>query len=150
MTQARAVFRFNLVGELLVGFEQFAENSFRNHVKQGVFQCADRETYPLPVQQAKLAEVATFGEPVVQRAVAAENLHGTTAYHIPGNRFLTELDNLRSGLEVAHVDRSRDPVQTFVGQLAERRETPQEFQNLELLVLHAYPPSLRVVRKPVP
>ena len=89
------------------------------------------------MQHAELAEVAPFGQAVVERAVAPIDLHHATAHDVPEQRLLTELDDACAGLAVAHIDGAPDAQEGIFIQILERRVLPQEPDDVMLFVVHS-------------
>ena len=139
LPQPGAVLDLDLVGKQFMRFEQFGEDRLGDQVKQGVFGSTRRETHTLAMQQAELAEISAFGDPVVERAVAPEDLDHTAAHDMPELRILAELHDRAAALEITHIHRLGQALQRGPVELAERLVTGQESQNLELFILHRHP-----------
>jgi len=144
LAQPGAVLDLDHVGEALVAVEQLGEEFARDQVEQRVFQRGDREAHPPAAQQAEFAEVAARRQAVVQRAVAAEDLHRAAAHHVPELGGLAEFDDLLAGLVVAHIDRRRHALQGVLRQGVERRVGAEEVEDLELFDLHGMGPWMSV------
>src|SRR5690606_27492951 len=135
-TQPTRALGIDELGKLIKVVTQLMKQLRRDEIDQGVFQRLSRKTHPVAPAQAGLTENVAFTKSVEQLTITPVDFHRAAADVVQIGDLLTQLQNRRARLKVAHLHLPGGFIQRLFRQLIKGREATEVVAYLDQFDIH--------------